>query len=176
MPGSPGIDTKYVLFIIVFISGILLAFQLYLAIENMNRASQLRVLKNKWQGLEPKRKELEAFNKEYTLFSQDAEAVERLTKQRILWAEKLNKLSLSLPSGIWFNDMIITPKDFTLQGSVLSLQKEEMYLIKTLIDSLKKDSSFFKDFNTLELTSAQRKTISCYEIVDFTLVGSLKTQ
>ena len=168
------IEVKYFLYLIPFILGILICAHIYLTILIIAKNSQLYILNKKWQSLEPQRKTLENFNKEYAIFSQDALAIKELTEQRINWSQKLNKLSLDLPSGIWFNEISVLGKDFILQGSVVSLQKEEMSLIKKLIDNLKNDPDFFKNFGTLELSSAQKKTIGSYEVVDFILTGTLK--
>ena len=171
-----GIELKYFLYLIPFIFGILICAHIYLTILIIAKNSQLYILNKKWQSLEPQRKTLENFNKEYAIFSQDALAIKELTEQRINWSQKLNKLSLDLPSGIWFNEISVLGKDFILQGSVVSLQKEEMSLIKKLIDNLKNDPDFFKDFNTLELSLAQKKTIGSYEVVDFILTGTIKSK
>jgi Tfp pilus assembly protein PilN len=100
--------------------------------------------------------------------------IQQLIGQRINWAEKLNKLSLNLPSGVWFNEIQVNSKEFILKASVISLQKEEMNLINAFIDNLKNDKDFFKDFNNLELNSAQKRVIGGYDVTDFILVGILK--
>lgn len=171
-----GIEIKYFLYLIPFIIGLLICVHIYLAILNITKNSQLRSLNNKWQELQPQRKILEDFNKEYAILSEDAAAIQQLTKQRINWAEKLNKLSVNLPSGIWFNEISISSGNFILQGSVVSLQKEELSLINKLIDSLKNDTAFFKDFGNLELSSVQKKIIGGYDIADFVLQGTLKSK
>ena len=89
--------------------------------------------------------------------------------------KKLNRLSLDLPSGIWFNEISANlKKEFILRGSVVSLKKEEMLLINQFIDNLKKDTDFFKDFSKLEMTSAQSGEIGGYEVNDFVISGVLK--
>lgn len=168
-----GIDVKYFLYLVPFIFGLLLCVHIYLAIVNIAKSSQLRALNNKWQGLQPQRKILEDFNKEYTILSEDALAIQQFTKQRINWAEKLNTISAVLPFGIWFREISVSSSDLILQGSVVSLEKEEMSVINKLIDSLKKDTAFFKDFNNLELGSVQKRTIGGYDIADFILQGAL---
>ncbi len=169
-----GIEAKYFLYAIPLALCILICAHVYLGIINITQNSKLKILNEKWLSLEPQRKELEAFNKEYAVLSEDAQAIQKLTEQKLNWSEKLNKLSLNLPPGIWFNELFVSDKDLLLQGSVISLQKEEMSLLKKLIDNLKNDASFFKDFNNLELSSVQTKTIGGYDIADFVLVGTLK--
>jgi len=169
-------NPRQVLSIIALIFGILLCIHLCLFAVTIFKNSQFNILNNKWQKLEPQKKMLEGFNKEYALLSEDALASQQLLEQRIAWSGKLNKVSLDLPSGIWFNEISLSPKDFTLRGSIVSLQSQEMNLIKIFMDNLKKDTVFFKDFSNLELGSVQRKTIGSYDIVDFILVGTLKTK
>jgi ligand-binding sensor protein len=96
--------------------------------------------------------------------------------KRITWADKLNKLSLYLPSGVWITDISVTSKDFILKGSVISLVKDELTLINTFLDRLKADKEFFINFENIELSSIERRGVGSYEVADFTLNGKLKTK
>lgn len=169
-----GIESRYLVYLMPLVFVILIFAHIYLVTLNIIKHQQFSMLNNKWQKLTPQRQMLENFKKEHELLSGDAKAIQQFSAQMTTWSEKLNKLSLNLPSGIWFNEFALTQKDFTLKGSVVSLQKEEIALINKFMDNLKNDSIFFKDFNNLELSSAQRKVIGGYEIVDFVLKGTLK--
>ena len=171
---GPGIDTRYFLYLIPLALGLLLFVHISLGALYLTKKTQLSILNKKMLGLGPQRQTLEGFKKEFAVMSEDAKAIQRLTEERIIWAKKLNKLSLYLPSGIWFNSISVARAEFTLAGSVVSLDKEEMSLIKKLMDNLKNDKDFFKDFQTLELNSVQKRTIESYDIADFTLVGELR--
>lgn len=174
-PVKPGfnMESEYFLYGSLLILGSLILAHIYLTAFVFVRNNQLRRLNNKWRQLEPQRKLLENFNAEYTILSQDALALKKLTDARVNWSEKLNKLSLGLPSRIWFNEILVSSNNLSLRASAISLQNEEMNLIKKFIDNLKSDSGFFKDFNSLELSLVQRKVIGGYDIVDFTLVGAI---
>ncbi len=170
-----GIQAKYFLYLLPAVLIILICTHLYLAVLNIFNSIQLSTLNKQWQELEPQRKALEASTKEQAVLSQDVQELQQLTKNRINWSQKLNKLSLLLPSGVWFSEISLSSREFTLQGSVVSLQKEEVNLIKKLIDNLRNDADFFKDFNSLELGSVQKKTIGSYDVADFILTGKLKS-
>ncbi len=168
------LEPSYFIYLIILAFSILICVHTYLLILGITKHYQFNALNNKWQKLAPERKKTEDFNKEHELLSADANIIQQLTSKRIICSEKLNKLSLNLPSGVWFSDTTFTLKDFTLRGSVISLQKEEIALINKFIDNLKNDTAFFKDFNKLELGSLQRRIIGGYDVVDFVLVGTLK--
>jgi len=168
------LEAKYFLYLIPIGVVILLLVHFSLAVVSISKNSQLRALDKKWQGLQPQRRELDEFKREHALLSQDAQEVKGLMGQRTEWAQKLNKLSLYLPSGIWFNEISVSPRDFVLKASVVSLERQEMNLINNFIDSLKKDESFFGNFNNLELSSVKRKAIGGYEIADFILAGTFR--
>jgi Tfp pilus assembly protein PilN len=156
--------------------GLLVSVHILFAVIAIFKNAQLGSLNQRLLALAPQKKELDEFNKEYSLVSQDASLVRLLTGKRILWAQKLNKLSLNLPPGIWFNDISINAKDIIIQGSVISLQKEEVGLINKLLDNLKADGEFSGDFTSFELTSVQKKNIGGYDIADFILTGVLKVK
>jgi hypothetical protein len=167
---------KLFIYAIPFVLGLFVLVHLFFAVIAIAKNTQLISLNRKWVYLQPQKKVLDQFNKEFSSGSQDANFAQLLISKRILWAEKLNKLSLYLPSGIWFNDITINPKNITIQGSVISLQKEEVSLVNKLLDNLKVDAEFSKDFSSFELTSMQNKTVGGYDIADFVLVGALKSK
>lgn len=165
---------KYLIYLIPLALGILICTHIYLGLMCFVKGRALRQLDKKWQGLEQQRKELEVFNSEYAVISEDAKAIQQISQSRINWAQKLNLLSLGLPPGVWYSEISVSPKEFILQGTVVALQKEEMALINKLISSLKNDPDFFKDFSSLELGSVQKRTVGSYDIFDFILQGALK--
>ena len=168
------IKSQYFLYLIPLAFGILIFMHLYLSAVGIIKNYQFSALNNKWKKLQPQREMLKNLSKEYEVLSADAKVIQQLNIRRLNWSEKLNKLSLDLPSGIWFNEIALSRKDFILKGSVISLQKQEMSLINKFIDNLKKDAAFFKDISDLELSSAQIKAIGGYDVFDFILTAKLK--
>ncbi len=156
--------------------GLLVSVHTLFAVVTIFKNAQLGSLNQRLLALAPQKNELDEFNKEYSAVSQDAGFVRLLTEKRILWAKKLNKLSLNLPPGIWFNDISINVKEIIIQGSVISLQREEVSLINKLLDNLKADSEFSGDFTNFELTNVQKKNTGGYDIADFVLMGALKAK
>ena len=156
--------------------GVLICAHIYFAVISISKSSQLVALNRQWVELEPQKKALDKFNNEYFAVSQDASLIQLLNSKRVLWAAKLNKLSLNLPSGVWFNQITINAKDIVIQGSVISLVKEEVKLINKLLENLKIDSEFSRDFTSFELSNVQKKNVAGYDIADFILTGALKAR
>ncbi|MDD5476640.1 MAG: PilN domain-containing protein [Candidatus Omnitrophica bacterium] len=167
---------KLFIYAIPVLLGLFVLAHFYFAVISIAKGGQLASLKRKWTALEPQKKIVDEFNQQYSLTSQDASLTQLLTSQRILWAQKLNKLSLNLPAGVWFNDISLVKQNLTIQGSVISLKMEELNLINKLLDSLKADNGFFKDFAGLELSSVQKRSIGSYDVADFVLTGTLKSK
>jgi Tfp pilus assembly protein PilN len=153
---------------------LLILAHIYFIVLGVSRSSQLGFLKARWEKIAPERKTLDDFNAENSLISGDTQVIRKLTNERITWADKLNKLSFVLPPGVWFQSISVTNKDFSLMGSVVSPKREEITLLRQLIDNLKNDHDFFKDFSSLELGSIQKMSIQGYEVTDFTLIGTFK--
>jgi Tfp pilus assembly protein PilN len=172
---DPGYLLRLAPFIPLGLLAIFILINLYLLTLNISNNFRLSYYNNRWKRLSTERKILEDFRKKYdVLFSADSKVLQKLVSQRINWPEKLNKLSLNLPPGIWFNELSFKQKSFVLKGTAVSLQKEEINLINKFIDNLKKDKGFFMQFNTLELGPVLRKVISGYDVVDFVLNGTTK--
>ena len=173
---TSGIDSKYFLYAAVAVVGLLIAIQALLLVVGIVRSSQLVVLNANWKKMEPQRKELDAFKQQYDTVSKDVQILQQLALKRINWSEKLNKLSLSLPSGIWFNEIAVSPANFVLKVSAISQEKMEMAIINQFIGTLKKDAGFFKDFAAFDLNSFQVRNIGGYDTIDFILSGTWKTK
>lgn len=169
-----GLGPKHALLFIPVILLVFIIMHLYFGVISITKSAQLNNLNNKWAKLQNERTLVDNFKRENSLLSEDSVALQQMTGQRVLWAPKLNKLSLALPPGIWFDAVNITLKDFTLNCSAVSLQKEEIALINKFLDNLKNDPGFFNDFISLELGSVQKKTVGSYEVSDFSLNGNLK--
>jgi len=153
--------------------GLFIFIHAVLGIAAIVKNIQLGSLNQQLIVLAPQKKTLDAFNKEFSTVSADANFVQSLNKQRILWAKKLNKLSLYLPSGVWFTDIKLNNKGVSIQGSVISLENNEVGLINKLLGSLKADTDFSGDFVSLELNNVQERNSGGYDIADFTLSGNL---
>jgi len=147
----------------------------YFAIVGIVKGGQLASLNRKWLDLSPQKKVFDEYNQQYSSASADASFTQLLINQRTLWAQKLNKLSLNLPPGVWFNDITVSKQSFTISGSVISMQKDELSLINRLLDNLKADKNF-SDFTSFELSNVQKRTLGSYDLSDFVLTGSLKTK
>ena len=159
---------------IPIILGLFVCAHIYFAVISIAKNGQLVALNQKWVQLEPQKKALDEFNNVYSSVSQDASLAQLLTGKRIVWAQKLNELSLDLPSGVWFNEIAINAKDIVIQGSVISLAKEEVNLLNKLLEILKADVEFSKDFVSFELSNVQKKNVGGFDIADFILTGVLK--
>ena len=167
---------KLFLYAIPAILGVLILLHLYFAVLTIMRNSEMVSLNKKWLVLEPQKKAFDEFNNEYSSVTFDASAMQKLTQQRVFWAAKLNKLSLNLPSGVWFNEVSMNGRFLNIQGSVISLQKEEVSLLNKFLDNLKADKDFSADFLNQEVSFVQKKNVGGYDIADFVIAGVLKNR
>jgi Tfp pilus assembly protein PilN len=158
--------------LLVFIT--LLFVNICLAAALFVKNLQFTGLNSKWEKLGPQRKIVDDFNNENSVLTQEGRVIESLIQQRINWPEKLNILSFKLPSGIWFTRLSVSQKEFTLLASVISLQKQEMNLIKKFMDTLQSESSFTKNIEKLQLNSVEKNIIGGYEVANFTISGLIK--
>lgn len=169
---TKALDARKILYFIPLVFAVLLIAHIYLAGILIFRNYQLNTLSHKWREFEPQRKSMEEFQKGTSQLSGN---IQQLAAKQVNWSDKLSRLILYLPSGVWFNELSFSAgKDFILKGSVVSLQKEEIVLINKFMASLRTDADFFKDFSKLELSSVQRRKIGGYDIIDFVLTGGLK--
>lgn len=169
------LQDKVFIYIIVSVLTLFILAHFYFVIISISKNSKLVSLNRKWLDSAAQKNELDEFNRQFSSGSQNISLLKELSARRILWAQKLNALSLDLPSGVWFNSIVINDKNITIQGSVISLQKQEVSLINKLLENLKADTGFSKNFFSLELSNVQKRVSGGYDISDFTLTGVLKS-
>ncbi|MDD4899678.1 MAG: PilN domain-containing protein [Candidatus Omnitrophica bacterium] len=169
-------DPKKILYLIPAVLGLLIIVHLYLAGLTIFQSMRLAGLNRQWAKLEPERKKLENVQKEFNVSTADSQFLQQLLNTRVTWADKLNALSRDLPSGIWFEELIVSDRAFSLRGSVVSTAKVEMNLVNKFMDNLKNDANFSRDFSSLELGSINRREIAVFDIMDFILEGNIKVK
>jgi Tfp pilus assembly protein PilN len=165
---------QYFVYLIPLFVVILIFVHLYLGMVGISRALRLNSLNKKWTALEPQRKKIAGLKSQSELSSQEGNIIQELIKKSVIWSKNLNKLSLNLPSGIWFNEISISSKELVIRATVVSLEKNEVDLINKFMSNLKNDSDFLKDFTNLDLGAMQRKNIGSFEVVDFILTAAVK--
>ncbi|MBL7070037.1 MAG: PilN domain-containing protein [Candidatus Omnitrophica bacterium] len=174
--GKP--DVKTLLYIVPVVIGILLVTHIFLAATSVFKNLSLASLNKKLSRLDPEKKKLEGFFKEYSVASAGASAATELLGGRVEWAQELNSISRALPAGVWLNELSFQDGILTLRGSVIAVnkEKEEVSIINKFISNLKKDKDFIAVFQGLELSSVNRRAIHSFEVSDFILTGREKTK
>ncbi|MGD9015281.1 MAG: hypothetical protein PVI33_04585 [Candidatus Omnitrophota bacterium] len=133
-----------------------------------------RSLNKQWTQLESQRQMADEWKEEHQIESQQSTQLRSLIDQRVTVSDKLQILSRSLPKGIWFNRLSLKPGEFHLEGSVISLKKDQMSLLNAFLGSLNQDNRFFNDFIRLELGRVNMRTLGGYPVMDFVVEGELK--
>ncbi|MBL7081195.1 MAG: hypothetical protein ISS44_01315 [Candidatus Omnitrophica bacterium] len=154
--------------------GLLIIIHLYLGGLLLFKTLQYKSMNKKWEQLSSQRQKVDEWKKQYKISSQETEQVNKLLAQRIAISDKMQVLACALPRGIWFNHLSLKEKGFYLEGSVVSLKKDQMRLLNLFLGRLKKDKIFFKDFIRLELGHISMRTLGGFSIMDFVLEGDLK--
>jgi len=91
---------------------IVIIIHLYLGVVFLYQGKVLSGLEQAWKKMEPQRAQILALKKELTAESSDARVVQALLMRRVRVAPKLNKLSLNLQPGIWFNSIAFDKKTY----------------------------------------------------------------
>jgi len=168
------IPPEIFLLIILSVFSLLVIIHLYLGARLLFKSLHYRSLNRQWVQLESQRKMADEWKQEHKVNSQHSEYVRGLISQRVTVSDKMQILSDALPKGIWFNRLSLKQKEFLLEGSVISLKKDQMSLLNLFLNFLNKDKRFSKDFVRLELGRMSMRTLGGYPVMDFVLEGGLK--
>lgn len=172
-PAGGTFDPTYLVYVIPVVAAVLLITQLYLGCVFFSKQGRLKVLNKEWSGFASERQKIAGFKTASEVDSQDARIIDELTGKSVYWAEKLNRLSLDLPPGLWFNEIDISRKSLEIKASVFSLESNAVDLVNKFLFNLKNDRDFFKDFSGVETGNMLTKKIGSYEVMDFTVTGTL---
>ncbi|MFA4909176.1 MAG: hypothetical protein WC583_05930 [Candidatus Omnitrophota bacterium] len=176
---SPGEGTAFTLSLrllaAISAAGLLFVFFLnvFFFFAITSKKAQLSVLEQKWEQMLPAMKEFEQKKKVLESFSRDSRTVAALSAARINWSDKLERLAVVVPPGVWFNALTCSDKGIILEASVFS-PGEEMELLNRFISGLKEDAVFSAAFFGIELGAVNRETAGGYEIMNFLVNAPLQ--
>jgi Tfp pilus assembly protein PilN len=177
-PGKPAVPVseslKKLVYVVPAAVGILMVVHAYLAFSQVSLSVALGSLAGKVQSFQPQMKNIAGFKVKFESFTQDEKIMQELAKANINWAEKLNRLSLDLPPGIWISDLSASSAQLIVKCSVVSLDTDPVELINRFISALKDDPDFFNDFSSFDLGSVQKRTAGNYEVADFAVTLEVK--
>ena len=168
------IPPELFLLILLSIFGLLVIIHLYLGSQFLFKALQYRSLNKRWMQFESQRQKAEEWKEKYAMSSEQSQRLNNLIVQRVTISDKLQVLSKTLPNGIWFNHLNFSKKGLRLEGSVISLKKDQMTLLNLFLGQLNQDKRFLEDFIHLELGRMNMRTLGGYPIMDFIVEGNLK--
>jgi len=153
-------------------------FHLLLYIVAFVNTKRLNILKNNWRALSSKEEKIDQLKDELSKIGEKIPLIEQLISNRILWSNKLNRISDLIITGIWLDGLTLEKQKASkgeslecliIRGSAASRTKDEPALIGRFMQSLKDDFSFLADFTEIELGPIRKRLIEQTEIMDFVL-------
>ncbi|MCD4781482.1 MAG: PilN domain-containing protein [Candidatus Omnitrophica bacterium] len=142
---------------------------------NMTKINQHKKLQAQWNEMAPKKTNIDNVIKEMRRLKGTEEVLREMTMgNRVLWSEKLNLISDSVPTGVWLRKIALTKKVLFVEGSAISKQNKEMINVHTFTSELQKDAGFLRGFVDIDLGSIQRRKIKLIEVADFVMTTKLK--
>ncbi|HCW77065.1 MAG TPA: hypothetical protein DHU63_11085 [Candidatus Marinimicrobia bacterium] len=149
--------------------GVAVFYLEYAAVNNIikQKQDQVRDIKEQIRKLQQQGKNLS---------KADIMSLAKLESGRIFWAEKFRELSKVLPE-----DMAITRLNFKNDALVIEgvsrifLGEREFDVINRLIDRLRTDDIFSRDFEDVKFSKFSRVSVLKQDIVEFEIVARVKS-
>lgn len=167
-------NSPQVVYLLLLVFVLLLIFNLILGLVILGKGIEKGIFYSKWDKLKKERAEVEKFKEKYESIAQENKFIQQVFSEGINWAQKLNQISLDIPSSIWIVSLGYKGKKLILEGSAVSLQNDEVGEINNFLNNLKNDRNFIKEFKNIELGPIRRRSIKNYEVVDFTFIAEAK--
>lgn len=165
---------EYALYGVIAVFTILFVMHCILIGVTIIRGVGFGVASSVWNKLGPQRKQADVFKQQYGYIFDDAGARIDTDSRKAIWSEKLCRISLDVPVGLWLNEISVLEKNFVLKGSIIATGKNEIVSVNQFLNLLKNDRRFMEDLNLLELGALTRRVVGGYDVVDFTFSGQMK--
>lgn len=154
---------------------LLIVVHVILLVVYLGKFSQSMMYKATWQQMQPEKKHVDDINQNMTDLRKKLATISDLTtKKAMLWSQKLNILSDSLPKGIWLNKISWTNNALTIEGNAYSKLHDEITIVGNFVSNLKRDANFSKDFLSIELNSVNRIKKGATEIAEFKITAKAR--
>ena len=136
----------------------------------------LKQAKRAFVNIQPQKEKLDEIRNQLLKFKSLDELSQRMRRQRLALAPRLNIISDYLPQGVWLTELTFAKDAWEIKGSCIFGIDSEMSQIGKFLQALKSDARLAKDFASLELVSVQRRKLGPTELVDFILGSKPKGQ
>ncbi len=156
----------------------LIAIHIFIIFKHISLKKRYMQTKKEWESIQPSKKKVDKIISEIRKLQSIKQDVDKLIDaDRILWAKKLNIISDSLPRGVWLRHIAFEDgKTFTIEGSAISRQQNQIVAIHEFTHNLRQQDAFLKHFQEMDIDSITRRQINGTELVDFSIVASLKQE
>jgi|SRR3989338_4349703 len=154
---------------------LLILVHIFLLFVNIQKMAQHKGLQRQWESILPSKKNIDGVVNELRILQGKQKATEGIVPgEKILWSQKFNILSDSLPRGVWLKKVSLEEGMLFIEGSAISTENEGMINVHKFTSNLKGQGKFLEHFAELELGSIQRRRIKHMDIADFIITARLK--
>lgn len=134
----------------------------------------IAALKSSWARMEPGSKDAASTRVDIKGLEAKVDSMKTDFSRKMSLTDLLSSLNAAVPNGLWLERFTFSDEGLLIQGSVVSLARNEMTIIGKFLQDLKNSKTFSSVFSKIELNSVQRRMIKTYDVVDFILIGELK--
>jgi len=156
---------------------LLIAVHILLQVTIFIRWASYSHLNSRWASVSKEKEVVDVVLQELQDLRKKTKDIEQITtEKRISWAEKLNKISDAIPSGVWLQRVSLTSDIFLIEGSAVSKRHDEMISVGNFSSNLKKEKDFMKGLDDIEVSSIQRRMVNSIEVADFVISVKLEDE
>lgn len=153
-----------------------------------------------WDTMKDQKEHVDAIRERVAMLERQSGSFKRLRSARTPWAPRMDLLAGAVVDGVWFTHLKIEPADprmlkrtvrkaakeqgraapdariirLVVNGTALVPTGEETSPLGALMQALKRHPAFGRNFENVEIKSAERRKIGERDVTDFVLVFEIK--
>lgn len=144
---------------------------------NLSRLSEYQIFKNEWKQMQPAKQNVDTVLVQLRSLQSKLKSIEDMTPaKQLMWSQKLNIISDSLPKGVWFKKIAVTEDMLFMEGSAISRGGQEMSDVHGLVSNLKANEFFMDKLSNLDIESIQSRKAGKVDISDFLITAERKKE
>lgn len=140
-------------------------------------AVSLSMQKSAWAKILPDKERMDSLGNQIKDTKKKTDSLAEIVSPKATgWSRKFNILSDALSNGVWLRKITLDNKALVLEGTAMAKNQNEVSLVSSFVDNLKKQEFFMHDVSSIDVGNIARTKKGSTDVANFTLTVRLTNE